>query len=96
MLLLILSFSSFIFEYSFARAYRALAHRVVLSASSAYFAAMFMFMGSLRKTKEEEIILDEVHRESLQSLIQYCYTGTIYLCEDNVEILLATACLLQL
>lgn len=55
-----------------------------------------MFMGSLRETKEEEITLGEVHGEPLQALIQYCYTGTIELREDNVEILLATACLLQL
>lgn len=74
--------------------FRVPAHRIVLSASSAYFAAMFM--GSLRETKEEEITLGEVHGEPLQSLIQYCYTGTIELREDNVEILLATACLLQL
>lgn len=78
----------------FSTAYRVPAHRIVLSASSAYFSAMFM--GSLRETKEEEITLVDVHGEPLQLLIQYCYTGTIELREDNVEILLATACLLQL
>lgn len=75
-------------------AHRVPAHRIVLSASSAYFAAMFM--GSLRESKEEEITLVDVLGEPLQLLIQYCYTGTIELREDNVEILLATACLLQL
>lgn len=70
------------------------AHRIVLSASSAYFAAMFM--GSLRETKEEEITLVDVHGDPLQLLVQYCYTGTIELREDNVEVLMATACLLQL
>lgn len=73
--------------------FRVPAHRIVLSASSAYFAAMFM--GSLRETKEEEITLGDVHGEPLQILVQYCYTGTIELREDNVEILLATACLFQ-
>lgn len=53
-------------------------------------------MGSLRETKEEEITLVDVHGQPLQMLVQYCYTGTIELREDNVEILLATACLLQL
>lgn len=53
-------------------------------------------MGSLRETKEEEITLVDVHGDPLQLLVQYCYTGTIELREDNVEILLATACLLQL
>lgn len=70
------------------------AHRIVLAASSVYFAAMFT--GSLRETKEEEITLVDVHGEPLQILVQYCYTGTIELREDNVETLLATACLLQL
>lgn len=70
------------------------AHRVVLSASSAYFAAMFT--GSLRETKEQEVTLGEVHGDALQILIQYCYTGYMELREDTVETLLATACLLQL
>lgn len=55
-----------------------------------------MFMGSLRETKEDEVTLVDVHGDPLQALIQYCYTGTIELREDNVETLLATACLLQL
>ncbi|XP_055377632.1 kelch-like protein 5 isoform X2 [Condylostylus longicornis] len=70
------------------------AHRLVLSASSAYFAAMFT--GSLRETTEEEVTLGEVNGDALQILIQYCYTGLIELREDTVETLLATACLLQL
>lgn len=74
--------------------YRVSAHRIVLSASSAYFSAMFF--GSLRESHQEEIKLGEVLGEPLQMLIQYCYTGTIELREDNVETLLATACLLQL
>lgn len=73
---------------------RVSAHRIVLSASSAYFSAMFF--GSLRESQQEEIKMGEVHGEPLQMLVQYCYTGTIELREDNVETLLATACLLQL
>lgn len=80
--------------YYYYLTHRVPAHRIVLSASSAYFAAMFM--GSLRETKEEEITLVDVHSEPLQLLVKYCYTGTIELREDNVETLLATACLLQL
>lgn len=53
-------------------------------------------MGSLRETEEKEITLIDVHGDPLQLLVQYCYTGGIELREDNVEILLATACLLQL
>lgn len=55
-----------------------------------------MFTGSLRESQQEEITLVEVHGEPLQLLVQYCYTGTIEIREDNVETLLATACLLQL
>lgn len=55
-----------------------------------------MFLGSLRESKEDEITLVDVQGEPLQILVQYCYTGTIELREDNVEILLSTACLLQL
>ncbi|ETN60318.1 actin binding protein [Anopheles darlingi] len=70
------------------------AHRLVLSASSAYFSAMFT--GQLRESQQEEITLQEVAGDPLNSLIQYCYTGAIEIREDTVETLLATACLLQL
>lgn len=53
-------------------------------------------MGSLRESIENEITLIDVQSEPLKILIQYCYTGTVELREDNVETLLATACLLQL
>lgn len=55
-----------------------------------------MFTGSLRESQQEEITLGEVLGEPLQALVQYCYTGTIEIREDNVETLLSTACLLQL
>lgn len=55
-----------------------------------------MFTGSLRESQQEEITLGEMHGDSLQSLIDYCYTGNIEIREDTVETLLATACLLQL
>lgn len=52
---------------------RVQAHRIVLSAASPYFAAMFT--GSLREVNESEITLQEVDGDSLYQLIQYCYTG---------------------
>ncbi|EDV90573.1 kelch-like protein 5 [Drosophila grimshawi] len=73
---------------------RVSAHRLVLSASSEYFLAMFA--GSLRESKEHEVTLGEVHGDALQLLVQHCYTGSIELHKDTVETLLTTAKMLQL
>ncbi|XP_024871271.1 kelch-like protein 5 [Temnothorax curvispinosus] len=70
------------------------AHRIVLSAGSEYFAAMFT--SSLRESAQNEIELMDVDGDALWALVLYCYTGCIELQEDSVETLLATACLLQL
>ncbi|XP_015599549.1 kelch-like protein 5 [Cephus cinctus] len=70
------------------------AHRLVLSAGSEYFAAMFT--SSLRESGQTEVELMEVDGDALWALVRYCYTGCIELREDSVETLLATACLLQL
>ncbi|XP_024871275.1 kelch-like protein 5 isoform X2 [Temnothorax curvispinosus] len=70
------------------------AHRLVLSAGSEYFAAMFT--NPLRESTQNEIELIDVDGDALWALVLYCYTGCVELQEDSVEILLATACLLQL
>ncbi|XP_012264129.2 kelch-like protein 5 [Athalia rosae] len=70
------------------------AHRLVLSAGSEYFAAMFT--SSLRESGQNEIELMGVDGDALWALVQYCYTGCIELREDSVETMLGTACLLQL
>ncbi|KAG7201661.1 hypothetical protein KM043_004391 [Ampulex compressa] len=70
------------------------AHRLVLSAGSEYFAAMFT--SSLREAAQNEVELMDVDADALWALVKYCYTGCIELREDSVETLLATACLLQL
>ncbi|XP_071652799.1 kelch-like protein 5 [Temnothorax longispinosus] len=70
------------------------AHRLVLSAGSEYFAAMFT--NSMRESVQNEIELMNVDGDALWALVLYCYTGCIELQEDSVETLLATACLLQL
>lgn len=74
--------------------HRVSAHRLVLSASSEYFGAMFT--GSLKESSAKEVTLGEVSGDALQALVHYCYTGNIELREDTVETLLSTACLLQL
>ncbi|KAM4020414.1 kelch-like protein 4 [Anomaloglossus baeobatrachus] len=74
--------------------YKIPAHRLVLSAVSDYFAAMFT--NDVREAKEEEIKMEGVDPDALKSLVQYAYTGILELKEDTIESLLAAACLLQL
>ena len=69
-------------------------HRCVLSAVSGYFRSMFA--GSLRESFEpERIELKEIDQSVLIRLIEYCYTGIIYINQDNVMNILKTADLLQ-
>lgn len=49
------------------------AHRLVLSAGSEYFAAMFT--SSLRESEQNEIELMDVDGDALWALVLYCYTG---------------------
>lgn len=55
-----------------------------------------MFTGSLRESGESEITLCDINGDVLQAVVNYCYTGAIDIREENVETLLATACLMQL
>ncbi|XP_063169680.1 kelch-like protein 4 [Candoia aspera] len=70
------------------------AHRLVLSAASDYFAAMFT--NDVREARQEEIKMEGVDPGALKDLVLYAYTGILELKEDTVESLLAAACLLQL
>ncbi|XP_023702512.1 kelch-like protein 5 isoform X2 [Cryptotermes secundus] len=70
------------------------AHRLVLSAGSEYFAAMFM--SGLREADQSEVVLQDVDGDALWMLVHYCYTGCIELREDTVEKLMSTASLLRL
>lgn len=47
--------------------------RLVLSAVSDYFAAMFT--SDVREAKQEEIKMEGVDPEALKSLVQFAYTG---------------------
>ncbi|XP_016103988.1 kelch-like protein 4 isoform X1 [Sinocyclocheilus grahami] len=70
------------------------AHRLVLSAVSDYFAAMFT--NDVREAKQEEIKMEGIDPEALRALVHFAYTGVLELKEDTIESLLAAACLLQL
>ena len=51
------------------------AHRIVLSAASDYFSAMFT--NDVREATQDEIKMKDVDPDALNSLIQYIYTGKV-------------------
>lgn len=59
------------------------AHRLVLSASSEYFAAMFT--SSLRESTQNEVELTGVDGDALWTLVCYCYTGITFVKGNNRE-----------
>eukprot|EP00062_Callorhinchus_milii_P006532 gi/632947347/ref/XP_007889003.1/ PREDICTED: kelch-like protein 1 [Callorhinchus milii] len=69
-------------------------HRLVLSAVSDYFAAMFT--SDVCEAKQEEIKMEGIDPKALWDLVQFAYTGCLELKEETIENLLAAACLLQL
>ncbi|XP_008568430.1 PREDICTED: kelch-like protein 4 isoform X2 [Galeopterus variegatus] len=70
------------------------AHRLVLSAVSDYFSAMFS--NDVIEAKREEVRMEGIDPNALNSLVQYAYTGVLQLKDDTIESLLAGACFLQL
>lgn len=69
------------------------AHRVVLAASSAYFRAMFG--GKLEESRQKVVTIHNIPAAILGQLIDYCYTSAIEVTEDNVQVLLTAAGVLQ-
>ncbi|KAM4733161.1 kelch-like protein 3 isoform 3-T3 [Anableps anableps] len=70
------------------------AHRVVLAACSPYFCAMFT--GDMSESKAQQVEIREVDGQTLRKLVDYIYTAEIEVTEDNVQVLLPAASLLQL
>ena len=52
--------------------------------------------GELSESRQESVTLKEVNSSAVELLISFIYTGTIEVCEDNVQSLLPAANLLQL
>lgn len=71
-----------------------LAHRVVLSACSNYFCAMFT--NTMLESKRECITLGELDEDAVQDLVDFAYTARINVHEGNVQSLLKAASILQL
>lgn len=73
---------------------RVSAHRVVLSACSPYFNAMFT--GKLLESQKQVIHLKEVDENALHVLVDFAYTGKARVTQENVQLLLPAANMLQL
>ncbi|MBN3305873.1 KLHL3 protein, partial [Amia calva] len=70
------------------------AHRVVLASCSPYFYAMFT--GDMSESKAQRVEIKDVDGQTLRKLVDYVYTAEIEVTEDNVQVLLPAAGLLQL
>lgn len=68
-------------------------HRLILAANSSYFYSMFT--NGMSETNQTRITLKEVDPEAVRQLIEFCYTSTIEITEENVQNLLSVANLLQ-
>lgn len=55
-----------------------------------------MFSSPLKESNAKEVQIQGPDGETLELLINYCYTGTIPINEENVEKILSTACLFQM
>ncbi|XP_078262847.1 kelch-like protein 28 [Rhinoraja longicauda] len=70
------------------------AHKVVLASISPYFKAMFT--GNLSENENSEVEFQCIDETALQAIVEYAYTGTIFISQDTVESLLPAANLLQI
>lgn len=70
------------------------AHRVVLSACSNYFCAMFT--NTMMESKQNTITLTDIDEKAVEDLVEFAYTAKIDIHEDNVQPLLKAASILQL
>ncbi|KAI8505026.1 hypothetical protein Bbelb_171350 [Branchiostoma belcheri] len=69
-------------------------HRAVLAAFSPFFATLLL--GEFRERKDEKVRLNDVPSHIVSDLLDYFYTGSIYIRNSNVESMLHAASLFQL
>lgn len=70
------------------------AHKIILSASSPYFKAMFTT--NLCESKQNEITIRDINENAIEQLVDFCYTSKITVDDKNVQNILPAACLLQM
>jgi len=69
------------------------AHRIVLASLSEYFRAMFT--GEMAESKQKVVTINGIEEASLRNLVEYAYTATIEVSEENVQSILPAASVLQ-
>ncbi|XP_022644113.1 kelch-like protein 2 isoform X2 [Varroa destructor] len=72
------------------------AHRLVLASCSPYFRAMFTGPVVFEEQRRETITLQGLEGDALLLLVGYIYSGQIHVDEDNVQLILPAAGMLQL
>ena len=70
------------------------AHRTILAAASPYFNAMFT--GGLVEARRQQIVLQSISDETLESLLDFIYSGEIKLTRDNVQEILIAGDMIEL
>lgn len=78
-------------SYTIARSMRFC--RLVLAASSPYFRAMFTY--NVVESTQAEIEIKGVNYQTVETVVDYLYTGQVEIDDDNAQDLLITCSMLQ-
>lgn len=69
-------------------------HKVALAASSPYFHTMFL--GSFPESRADRVELRGIESSALEVIINFMYTARLHVCQDNVEVIISAANMLQM
>ncbi|PIO14558.1 hypothetical protein AB205_0067790 [Aquarana catesbeiana] len=69
-------------------------HKLVLAASSPYFAALLS--GGLKESSDDVVLIQEVEPNSFQLLLDFIYSGSVDISTENVQGLMVAADMMQL